>query len=202
MKIFSSLLILFIFISCNDSTPPPPKHFDFGKVEGSTYKNVYFGMELSFNSDWYVHDQPQMKKTGDSLQSIDINTATLFTLFKYNIGEQVPFNPSFMIIAENNIHYPHVKTGKDYLMDSKKKLESTTQIKYKFDSNFKTKEIGGKSFDVMEAELNVFDQSITVSQEYYALVVRDFTILCLISYTSAEDKVELMKVLNSLIVKY
>lgn len=211
MKHLLKLFLLITLISCS-GTPKKnvPIEFDYGKIEQNTYLNSFFGLEIPFNSEWYVQSQEEMNKmvkqgeefiAGDDkllkrqLNAAKINTAYLFTLFKYKPGTNLTYNPSVMVIAENINKFPQIKEGKDYL-EQTKKIMARTQMNYSYEKDIFTRLIGNKKFDVLEGVMHLPDTDIT--QEFMSTIMQGFTLSFVISYTTESDKEELYNIIDGI----
>jgi len=209
MKNIIYLIIITVLLSCSDQSNRLPEDFDFGKTENGSYKNDYFDMEVSFNSNWIVQNKQAMNNlievgneivTGDNenLKSIvkasKVNTAYLLTVFKHELGAAVEYNPSFMIVAENTKNSPGIKNGDDYLFHAKKLLKQS-QMTYTFEKEIIEHKIGKSLFYILESKLEYMGQ--TIFQEYITTVNKGFSLSFIIAYTNEEEKNELYEVINS-----
>lgn len=205
MKVIVQLLIAITIISSYGQD----KDFDFGETEKGFYQNEFFNMEVSFDSLWVIQNKEQLNnlvKAGTDLVAGDdaslkaavkaskVNTAYLLTVFKYEVGAAVTYNPSLMIIAENTKNFPGIKNGSDYLFHSKKLLQQS-QMEYYFDKEIFTKKIGESEFHVMEAKIDYL--GTTIVQEYMTTVTKGFSLSLIISYTTEEEKEELKKIIDN-----
>lgn len=183
--------------------------FDYGKIVDSTYVNTFFKVKMKLPHGWVIQSKEQVdnltKKgreliSGDNenmkaiLKASEINTANLLTMFKYEQGAAVEFNPSLMLIAENMKDMPGVKTGADYLFHARR-LILQSQMKYdSLDQTFGKKTIGGKEFYLMNAFIT--HMNLHIHQVYYSTVLNGFTYNAVLSFTSKEHQLELENVLH------
>lgn len=207
------LSLFFFLVSCdlpNTQTGSPlPESFDYGKIKGNEYRQKYLDIQFFFDTTWAVQSKADIERiskigesviTGDDdelkaiMKAADVQVANLFAAFKYELGTPVDYNPSIMLIAENVKQSPGVKKGADYLFHTKKML-SRTNLDYKFEEATYQKTIGGKSFDVTKAYLTT--AGITLTQEYFAFIKRDFCILFILSYMNETEKEELHSFLDN-----
>ena len=190
-----------------------PENFDLGSTEDTTYKNVYFDMEVSFHANWVVQNQESINylveqgteiivNDDEQLKSIvkasKVNSAYLFTVFKYELGSAVDYNPSFLTVAENTINFPGIKSGKDYLFHARKLLERS-QVGYSFADEIKEIQLGKANFHIMKTELAYMN--LNIIQEYVSTVVRGFSLSFILSYTNEKQRSELYEILESVILK-
>jgi hypothetical protein len=187
------------------------KKFDYGTLTDSVYTNSYFNLKMVIPSDWYVQSKEEVKqlmKTGENVvvgddkalkamvKASEVNSANFLTVFKYERGAPVDFNPSFILMAENVSASPGVKSGSDYLFHTRK-LMKQVQLKYTFpEEDFKSEVFGGQTFYKMKAELDI--SGLLVKQDYYATVINGFCLSFIASYIDEEQSAELVKVLRSM----
>lgn len=184
------------------------KDFDYGKTEGNVYSNKYFGLTLEFPSEWKIQTKEEMQQITEAgksqldpndpvmkqaIKAIDVKTAYLFTIFKYEVGSLVDFNPSFMVLAENTSSVPSVTTGKDYLQSAKRLLKRAA-ANAEIEDEFESAKIGSKEFYIMKA---VLDQGAgPVNQSYYTTIKDGFALSFILTYSNDEQKAELMQIIE------
>lgn len=203
------LLLTITAIGCK--TLNKPNYFDYGRVEKNKYFNSFFDFEITIPTNWKVQTKEHMDnlvKTGGKLISGDdsnlkavvkateINTVNLLAVYQYESGSAVEYNPSFMIVSENVIHAPGIKTGSDYLFQSRKLLMQS-QFKYDYIDNEFTKEIiNGAEFYKMNTEINYL--GLNIKQIYYSTIVKRFSFNIIITFINDQQKTELLKTINSM----
>lgn len=204
-----ALLMLLAIISCNNSNKP--NGFDFGKIENEKYVNSYFAMEMDVPAGWKIQTQEQMEnlsKEGEKLlvgddkkmkaivKASEVNTANLFAAYEHEVGSAVAYNPNLMLVAENIQKAPGIKTGNDYLFQARKLLEQS-QFRYDhLDQEFEKEVINGMTFYKMNTALNYAD--LLIKQTYYSTVIKGFSFNVIISFVEEEQKLDLLKTINSL----
>ena len=209
----TAVLLLTILIS-GCKVENTPDNFDYGKVEGNKYVNSYFDLEMDVPADWFVQSQEQMENitkagkdmvAGDDermkaiVKASDVNTANLLGVFQHEYGSAVEFNPNFLVVAENVKAAPGMRTGSDYLFQSRRLL-TQSQFQYdRIDETFEKETINGTDFYKMKAEVSLM--GITIRQIYYSTILKDFSFNVIISYSSDEQKDALLKVINSMTFK-
>ena len=114
-------------------------------------------------------------------------------MFQYEVGSAVESNPAFMVVAENMKDFPGIKTGEDYLFHVKKLLQQS-QLKYSFGKKVYEKNIGSKSFYVLEGKMDIMGK--TVTQEYISTVTEGFCLSFILTYTTKQEKKKLYKFIN------
>lgn len=184
--------------------------FDYGTLANGMYTNSFFDLEVTFNPEWFVQSQQQVDKlnemgenilVGDDndlkrvIEASKVNVSNLLTVYKYELGSAIDFNPSFFITVENTAFAPGIKTGKDYLYHAKKLL-SNLEVKYIFDKAIYEKKIGKVLCHVLEAEIQFME--MTIKQDYIVTVKNGFTMIFAISYIDKAQKKELYKVINNI----
>ncbi|PKP29335.1 MAG: hypothetical protein CVU01_00475 [Bacteroidetes bacterium HGW-Bacteroidetes-18] len=208
--IFIGIVLLTVLtLSCNSNSNP--KDFDYGKVENNKYHNSFFKFEMDLPSNWVVQTKEQtdnITKMGQELvagddenmkaviKASEINSANLLTIFKYEVGTPVEYNPNFSLIAENLKNAPGIKTGSDYLFQSRRILEQS-QVQYdQIDQEFKKEMINNKEFYLMNASINYM--GLSIKQVYYSTIQNGFCLSIVISFIDDEQKMDLDKIINSL----
>ncbi len=203
------ILLVVLALSCN--TNDKPKGFDYGKVADNVYTNSFFGFELKLPVDWVVQTKEQtdnLMKRGEKLvagddenmkaiiKASEINYASLVAVFKYEVGAAVDYNPSLMLIAENLKNTPGIKNGSDYLFQARK-LMKQSQIQYDFiDEEFEKEIINDHDFYLMHTSIDYM--GVSIKQIYFSTVKNGFCLSTIISYTDEEQKMELLKTVNSM----
>jgi hypothetical protein len=207
-KTFTLILLIATIFSCQ--TNGKPKGFDNGKVENNIYNNSFFNFKVELSPEWIVQSKEQtenLAKAGkelvvgddDNLKAIikasEINSAYLLTVFQYEVGSAVSYNPGFTLVAENLKLVLGIKNGGDYLFEVRKLLKQS-QIQYnQIDSEFEKVNIDNQEFYKMNLALNY--AGLNMKQSYYSTVLNGFSINAIISFVTDEQKNELEKVLNS-----
>src|SRR5262245_4764704 len=172
---------------------------DAGTVKDSTYSNTYFGMKLRVPDGWQVQDNQAAKalmEQGKNLmvgddKSLDAmvsasekQSLTLLTMFKYQPGSPVDFNPGFICLVERVSHLPGIKKGSDYLFHLRKAL-SAAKMRVEFDKDFYDESVGGLAFGVLETRMTLGDR--TVRQKYYSTIRKGYALSFVISYTTDDE---------------
>ncbi|MDY0780484.1 hypothetical protein [Tenacibaculum sp. IB213877] len=208
IKNFAILLTVLVIVSCKSKTN---NNFDYGGFEDNTYINNFFKIKFDLPVNWVIQSREQteaLAKKGrklivgddDNLKSIidasEINTANLLTAFKYEQGAAVDYNPNIAVVAENISNAPGIKTGGDYLFHAKKFL-SQGSFKYDYLSeNFENEKINGLDFYRMDASINQL--GILIKQSYYSTIINGFSLNLIVSYSTEQQKNELLKSLNTI----
>ena len=199
-------MLLLLVAGCRQKAA---SEIDFGDFNNSVYTNSYFGMTVSFPTDWKIQDQAEQRrlmKFGGKLMSGDdknlnavvkaseLQSVNLFAVFQYAPGSPVDFNPSVLAIAEDVRHAPGITRGKDYLFHTRKMLEAG-QIQVNFPNEPYTEKLGGTDFDVLDAEISV--RSITVKQKYYSAIMKGYAMCFVASFNTPEQGAALKKILDT-----
>ena len=205
------ILLLLVTAFCSCQTNEKPKGFDYGKVENNIYSNSFFNFKIVLPSEWIVQSKEQTENlvevgkdlvAGDDnnmkaiIKASEINSAYLLTVFQYEVGSAVEYNPSLMLIAENLKLAPGIKKGSDYLFQTRKLLKQS-QIEYNnIDSEFEKVSIDNEEFYQMNLDLN--HSGLNIKQSYFSTIRNGFSVNAIISFVTSEQKNELEKILNSL----
>lgn len=208
-KSFILVLLITVIFSCQ--TSEKPKGFDYGKVENNIYNNSFFNFKIELPSEWIVQSKEQTENLvevgkkivagdDDNLKAVmkasEINSAYLLTVFKYELGSPVEYNPSLMLVAENLKLAPGIKKGNDYLFQARKLLEQS-QIQYNnIDNEFEKVNFDHQEFYKMNLDMNHLGHNI--KQSYYSTILNGFSVSAIISFVTDEQKKELEEILNSL----
>lgn len=209
MKFIYSVVTIILVTACNADINQTPLTFDYGKTANGLYTNSYFNMTMPYDTSWFVQEKDAMNKlvlensemifnddqlTNKQLEASMINTAYLFTIFNYEVGAPVDFNPSLIVMAENLKNYPGIETGKDYLYHSKKLLKNS-KINYTFgNDSVDIVKIGNEKFHRLRAYIETPD--VTISQHYMCRITKGFSLAFIISYASPEKKLALETMLG------
>ena len=204
------MLMLPIFLlQCG--TNATSEAFDLGSIKGDIYTNDYFNCQIELPNNWI----PQSKEQTDRLANLgkelivgeneelkavikasEVNTVNLVTVFQYEIGSAVEFNPSMVIMAENLATSPGIKNGGDYLFHARRFLQqSQTAYEYLSDS-FEEEIINGTVFHKMNANRSFM--GLDIKQVYYSTTQRGFSFNVIVSYVNDEQKNVLSESVHSL----
>jgi len=174
------------------------------------YENEFFEMSIPYNEEWAVQSTEQMNElvaagtdllSGEddnlkaAIEASKVNTAYLFSLFKYDVGTSTQFNPSFLSLAENVKNFPDLADGGDYLSHTKNLLQQS-QVTYTYDKDIYPITIDGVEFHAMELSVEVMGNKIT--QEYMCTLKNDFALAFVISHSNDEERAELHEILSQI----
>jgi hypothetical protein len=202
----SIVLSLLIFVLSNLTAA---SEITYGTISNNIYKNDYFSMSMDVPQGWSVQSKAAMKQlmnqgsdlvAGDDqnlkavMKQSEKQTINMFVFLKYEQGTPVSFNPSIVAVAERVSHMPGIKRGADYFFHVRRLLQAS-QIEYSFPKKIYTTDLSGESFDVMPAEISA--SFITIEQDYYAALMKDYVLSFILSYSNEEEKQELTKILDT-----
>lgn len=203
MKILKNSLFLFALFSVLTSCKPKDKN---------TYSNDFFHFNMQLPNDWNVQTEEELNKISKSVngafdKSESIATTSelskktgkinLLAAFEYEIGSDVPFNPSVIVMADNLKDSPSIVQGSAYLLRNKKLLERYEMMHYKCSEPvLDTKTINDKAFYTMQTELKV--NELNIKQTYFTSVIDQFALTFIVSYTTDEQLKTLIKTLESI----
>lgn len=209
-----SKLLVFIMLAialCSCSSGDKPNNFDYGSVNDGKYVNSYFDFEIAIPSGWSVQTKEQMDAmantgkalaTGDNeqlkavLKASEVNTANLLSVFQYEVGSAVTFNPNFCVVAENIKNFPGIKTGSEYLFQARRFMEQS-QVKYSYiDQDFVKETINGTDFYHMKATMSYM--GLSIEQSYYATVKKGFAFIVIASYINDDQQQSLKEVIGKM----
>ena len=162
---------------------------DRGLVKDGTYINNGFGFTYTYPKDWTVHGDAtneRIKEAGKeeivasgalskgSVEASMKNTHYLLTVFRHPVGTPgITFNPAVMLIAERVDHAPGIKTGKEYILNTRSILKRTgAQVT---DEEPTEHRFAGWQFFRANFALQI--NGIPVIQAHFATVVRGYALL-------------------------
>ena len=207
---FVTLSLLFT-VSFGCKTDGGQSGFDYGKVENGKYVNAFFDFEMTIPVGWSVQSREQtenlskigkdMLTGGDenmktAIDASQISSANLLAVFKHDLRTAVQYNPNIMVIVENLKNAPDIKTGADYLTNTRNFLKQSQMKHDHIDEAFQQKTIGGAEFYVMNVVVNY--GGIQIHQTYYATIQKGFGLVATIAYLNDNEKIELQKAVNSM----
>ncbi len=208
-KRFKLFFVIFLItISCQDKSEDNQKYY--GKIENGIYYNDFFefsvelqddmtvihGLELkellNINAQENIEDYKKLEK---ELKRNEQKVKELIALYK-NPFDSYGFNPNVIIIAENIKEFDsNIKNGRDFLGYSRFAMEN---INPNLETlvGFDKRKIGGRQF----WELNAFLQTEfgEIQQSYYATIIKDYSLLIIVSYLESTDKLLLEKAIDKL----
>lgn len=118
LKLFWFIFLSLFSTSCDNKTQP--EEFDYGQIENNKYSNSFFNLEMTIPTGWIIQSKEQtenLDKDGKELfvgedknlktaiKRSEGSSAVLVTVFQYEVGAAVDYNPSFSLISENLIHF-------------------------------------------------------------------------------------------------
>lgn len=204
-KIFLLLGLSLFLVACDSKTE---KSLGYGEVSNGVYSNDYFKFSVNLPNDWVIQSQAALNEViekgsdvfaGDdevlksALKASEQDTVNMLAILKFEQGSPEPFNPSFIVVAENISSAPGVKTGADYHYHAKKLLQSG-QIPYEFPNEIFSRDVSGVTFDVMPTQIPFYTSNIF--QEYYATKINDHIFMFILSYSTESEKQELEAILS------
>ena len=210
MKLISSVILVSCLILSTGCQKKASEEIDAGTFTGPVYHNNYFGIRLTLPPDWKIQDKKAMetlknagkkmiegsnKKLKAALDFSDYQTVHLFAAFKHPLFAQVTFNPNVMGIAERVGHVAGIKSGKDYLLQSKQVMKSSN-MNMKFPQKIYSEAFGGVEFAVLCTEMTLMGRLI--KQKQYSLVKKGYALTFNISFISEDQEAELKKILNTM----
>ena len=181
---------------------------DFGSIEGSVYRNRYFGLKLTIPEKWQVQDDETKKQITavgkkaiagsnkeleKSLDASLLNSLNLLAVFKYPLNSGATANPSFACLAEKNNQLPSI-TSREYVL-SMKSLMQQSKLPYKFEQAIYSQSLGGREFTVLPTQITF--NGVLFYQNYYLTIMKGYALTFIVTYTTDEDLKSLEAVLKS-----
>ena len=181
-----------------------------GYIKNETYLNEYFNISIKLATDGVIQDEETKKMVMDMGESVigennenlkallaasKQKSFNLLYISKYELGAAVDFNPSLICIAEDVSAFKGIKTGEDYIFNTRKILNAAN-MGYVIEDKISSKNINGINLSLMKASINTGIN--TVTQDYYSIIINRYAVSVVLSYTNEEEKLYLEKMLNSL----
>src|SRR5215471_10290945 len=200
MKKYLAFTIIFGMFVCSSAYPQRgTQGLDAGTVQGSTYTNKYFGMQVHIPEGWQVQDNEATRAliergrdlaVGDDknldamIRASEQRSLTLLTVFKYAPGSPVDFDPSFMCLVERIDGLPGIKKGSDYLFHVRKGL-AASKLAPTFEKEIYETPLAGVEFGVLETKLVV--GKLEIRQKYYTTILKGYALSYIMSYSSNDE---------------
>lgn len=208
-------LLLFVTLFIISVTTQGQENFDYGTFKGSTYNNAFFNLSVTLPEDWVIQTKEYSKKLQElgkdriagndeamkkALERSIEQSGVLLTVFKYEVGSPVDYNPSFLLLAENIKMFPGVKKGSDYLFNVRKLLKrSPSAANYLFKEEFDQTTVGGYPFYIMHIDAK--SSLAEYSQDYYSTIKGNYAISFVITYSGTDQEKELDDIIKTFIIK-
>lgn len=186
------VLLSFVVVSCNNKESKK-QHFDYGSVENEIYQNAYFNFSVKLPADWNTMSQKQNQNLMKSTQSATLDTDKITTVILLTAYENEPgkkdsvFNANMLILAENIKGSTRIRTASDYLLLTRQTLEKEPVKREYPDKMTGIKNINGTEFSTLRV-INS-DISNTYSQDYYTVLVNDFAVTAILTYTTENERI-------------
>jgi hypothetical protein len=183
---------------------------DEGIIEGSTYKNEYFGLTMQIPDKWEVAKQEftdEAQRIGKEIVAGDDNNmrvaldaagkklVPMLTISKYPIGTPGKANILFMSGAEKVSAFPGVKHGSDYLKHVRELLKSA-KMEINIGTEINSEKIDGVDFGVMEVSFKINQNE--VKQIYYAAIIKDYAYYFAYTYFLPQDLQPLKEIVRTM----
>lgn len=180
---------------------------DAGLVEGRTYSNEYFGLEVTLPDDWIIHPKAtveRVKEKGKELIKPDDKKSVAAVEASINrtlhLVLATPYTPGLrpragvQITAEPNRH-DALKTGADYLTQLK---QMTMRIKLPMEivEDIKPVTISGVDFYVIQ--LKVLEHGMELGQRVYATIRKGYALIYLTTYSNEDEQKVSDRIVNSI----
>ena len=192
----------------------PKKLADYNGFRGAipSPKSVII-RNLSIPESWYVMDDEARialmqrskkvmagnnKNLNATFNAADLQNLNLMTAYEKPPGAPVSSNPSLIIIAESIKHAPGITKGSDYHFHTKKMMESS-QMDVLFLKDIYQETISGKTFEVMDIEINM--GSVKNIQKQYAAIINQYALLLVITYQDDNGLKQLEQILQTIEIK-
>lgn len=205
----TSLIALLILLPSVLATGQDQELVDLGSITDSVYQNRYFGFSLELPEGWFVQNREgleRIQETGKDLLSGDDkslksffeagekNSFNLLGIHQYPPGAPVDFNPTLLCVAEKTRQFPGITKPSDYLFHAKRTLQMGA-VAAKFPKEIYSMEVGGKSFDTLDIELQF--GPVTVKEKMLATLIKDYALAFIIVYDTDDHYNRLLDILDT-----
>ncbi|MBT5231855.1 MAG: hypothetical protein HOM11_16445 [Methylococcales bacterium] len=209
MKQFQWLVVLYLWAML--SSVGQANEMDYGETVDGVFHNTYLGFSVTLPKDWVLQDQAAQRKimkfgskllAGDDanltavLKASEQQAVNLFAVFQYPLGTPGLFNPSISMVAENVGAIPGIRNGQDYLIQTKAILQQG-KMDVTIADNMVTEIISGQMFDSMHTVMKV--GQVKVFQKYYAIKIKEYVLVAVLSFNDDDQATHLDRVLNTLV---
>jgi hypothetical protein len=191
--------------------PPAGQSFDLGKVEGSTYTNVHFGISFTAPKGWTIlevgalkamredaknlfRDEKDEKLKRKLEESVDRTTA-VFSAAKLPPGTAGAFNALLMCAVEQ-VPTAIVKTPRDYYTLLLHSMKLSQEVSVEVVEPFQVKRIGATDFGIYT--LKVTSNVGIVMQKHVLMVKGPYAFAMLLNYTEESDVKTFDQVISSI----
>lgn len=207
--IFSIFLITIVHLFADNSkTADNEKYpFNYGRMDDTIYTNPFFGFKIAIPSDYFVQNKTQIdyvlskgkgalnfdsEVLNKAVKEVDVNSMTLLLVYKYETGSPVKYNPSIVIMAENILMQPGIKTGADYLFHVRKGL---MQSNLNFDCTVDENTTIFDKYELYKIDCKVNEG--VIQQNYFTTIIKRYAFSYIISFSTEVEKNELLSIINS-----
>lgn len=183
-----------------------------GTVEGNTYYNDYFDLQVDKHEDWVSLTHNEVAEIGqigldmmsdyneELVGKIDVSSyrnLPLFGFYKYPLTYTGPDNnPNFLCVAENlklGKMKKTIKTGADFIQYNVDLL-TDVGVPYQF-GEYRIEKVGNTTLDSLASSIRY--EGGTVKQKYYSKIIGDYALLLIITYTTDDELDELQAILDT-----
>lgn len=220
-KIFCLLITILLsgsFSFAQKKTPPKPvkeiltitgtsdtQMIFLGSVDGSEYKNSYFGLNMKLPESWIIQEREvndELKKIGkDSLKGKDKKTqqsldqaaqkvTILLTATKDIIG--IAKNAVLTLAVEKPAPLVRIRNGNDYLrlvLQSYKLMQLPPDFKYS--EKIQSEKLGSETFYYIDVE------RIGYTQRFYATARKGYAVFFLMQFFDKTDLESMKEILRN-----
>jgi hypothetical protein len=188
--------------------PTPTSPAEAGSVVGSTYRNTYFGLQLTFPRGWVVQGEAtkeRMKEMGKSMAVTKSETekaqtdaaversANLLTISKLPLGTMGQFNALLTCVAEP---LPLAMTRAMYMVRLKESLlNMTIPVKVEEEGGIET--INGTQFSTLTI-LMTPPRSLPAQQKYYVTTRKGYALGFVTTIFTESDREALNGIIKSI----
>ena len=182
--------------------------------EGERYENKQFGFSFAIPEGWKRISNETLKQFAIQAstevfgQSQELKEAIESSLPAIEKGFGIEYAPEqlsdpdvalFLFVSDNLNGIESIQTAADYLRHTKKLLQTSTKIPFKFDEKLHSQLLGGEKFDVMGVTMHTPDGIIY--ENYYVRIIDHHALVFITIYGENSELYRAETVLHSILFK-
>ncbi len=191
-----------------------PDNFDYGHWTGTTYRNDFFGFELTVPADWHISGDANAelreamntanelgftneKEAAKILKAAEVTTANLFMVARYTdeeATEKEAFNPNILSLAENISLPGKAVSQADYVQAFRQ--NATKTVPGLVILSEETKKIGNRDFTSLRASFGI--QGVVIQQEHLIRLEKGFALVFALTWVDDQEKTKLDDIMATL----
>ncbi|HET6842032.1 MAG TPA: hypothetical protein VFK06_10145 [Candidatus Angelobacter sp.] len=169
-----------------------------GKIDGATYTNDFFGLQLSIPAQWSVNGDAVKKqlvekgkeilqtdeKTQEAIDSESAKNMQFLTLSRYPMGSAAA-NSSFICGGEQLPKGAEIPTGREYLLAMTRYFKNS-KIPITLEAEPHVSKLGNAEFYSMDVSYQT--RAGKLGQRYYARVMKGYALVFIVTVLDEADR--------------